>query len=1742
LLFLCSSCLIIAQPVANFSSNSVSGCNPLKVDFINKSQKANSFLWKLGNGNESTLENPSAVYNISGKYTITLIATDNSGNSDTFVRTDYITVFESPQALFKKSRSIICTGDTLSFNDNSIEGDASIISWKWDFGDGGTSTNTNPEYKYTLPGKYDVTLAVADANGCQSTLKSVKYVDIIPLPQIIISSNDKNKCQAPATVNFTGSASGKTPLQYAWDFGDGGTSTQANPAHQFNNLGKYNISLAVKDANGCMDSVTMPSFVSLNKPAPDFVANRVTICPGVSFGFKNLCTPIDSTAKFYWEFGDGLTSTDSNPVIQYKNAGIYSVRLVYTWDGCTVDRLRTNYITVYKSPKVQIQPHRVEFCRSDKDSIEFTNSGSDYVELNWFTNGNPVGRSKPGEKFKFPAPANGKYFFYAFPLSANGCSGPADTANVIITGPKAEITANPKDGCIPFSGTATYKGSGTHPIVNYNWSGLSGTSSDSSYNYNKTTFGKTKFILEVTDSKGCKDTATVEIDGGIKIDPVFSVPSKVCRNEKFWVYNHSDIRNPDTVQFKYTWKGNSPQDLEIIDSIKRVLRDTPNTEGVWGFEAHSHGCITYGTQRPKTKILGPKLDGVVKTICNSDSLHGNNKSSDYTSTYWRYLDKGNNLMFNTDKYLDRALSETKELWLFTFNDTNKCSDSLPYDTKVNPQSIQFTWNYNCDTRELSAQHTYKGLTDTSFQWILTNQSSGIVKTIQSRKLKTEVEDGGNYKLDIKVLEENYGCTPSNTAYFKVNALPEGKPTVDIDRTNCYPIKLSLNDPTWNHWQKAEWMVGGNIIKDSLSQLKLNYHSHFDSLNIYLVREDSAGCGTMDTFRYVVHGFRTKIKSKTTGDICTESLIRFDGEILKKGAANYSYEWDMGYRISTGLFDTAIVKGSRKVTAKLTIRDDQGCESIDTLSVFAKNGKPVAAFTVSDTTAACPPLDVFFTDLSVSPEYPIVQRLWSFGDNTFSNKLQPGKLYIYPGKYSVKLIIANSAGCMDTAFIPNLVVINGPNGTYEFDKKEGCTPLELNLTTHLQGKIKNLEFDMGDGAVLDLDGKKHKYTRPGIYIPRLIIVDSNGCRFSPDPTDTIQVYANPDANFESKNVCDNQVYDIYQKSDMKGDSLSAMQWIVDGNSAGSLNPLTLGFKGVKNRNVELIVKSNHGCTDTTTGQFRVFTITPAMEPGKSEYCLGEDAIVKHTSVGDTFLASRQLWLDGILMPTGNEVLVPANRRGKIPAMLVVEDVLGCRDTAEFPIFIKVGDTLPTKPLTMLRTSVVNDFTTETKFNASIEPDFKAYKLYVWMQNSWQLRAYSENKNDTNLFVTQLNTLARSYCHRISQVNYCGMETDSTIIVPHCTVEVRAQGDSNAARVVWSPYSGWNVKKYHIWRKTDKENTFTLLDSVPGNITHYLDTAIYCHVIYDYRIEAFEQAGNLENSWSDTARAKPLHLIVVPAPEVWRTTVNDNLYTHTEWIAPRKPKFGIDYYTVYKYGNMGWETFKNHISADSFQINDFQTEVNRQYYTYSVQMTDKCGVKSELSNVGRSILLKIQEYTASGNAELTWTPYVYWNEGVQEYRIERSIGSSAFEQIGNVDGETLNYVDENLPKYCEKDFVYRVTAIRNQPLQKDSSHDAQSVSNYAEFAPPMRFFIPNAYTPNRNNLNETFHPDGIYFYKYDMKIYNRYGQKVYDRDECLNAWNGTYNGEIAQDGVYAYYIKAWDMKGKEFTFSGTIHLLR
>src|SRR5689334_3625341 len=98
----------LAQPVASFTANQTSGCSPLNVQFNNTSTGAVSFFWDFGDGNTSTLANPSNIYSNAGSFNVMLVATSSLGQSDTLIAPGFITVNQNPVAAFTAQTLVAC--------------------------------------------------------------------------------------------------------------------------------------------------------------------------------------------------------------------------------------------------------------------------------------------------------------------------------------------------------------------------------------------------------------------------------------------------------------------------------------------------------------------------------------------------------------------------------------------------------------------------------------------------------------------------------------------------------------------------------------------------------------------------------------------------------------------------------------------------------------------------------------------------------------------------------------------------------------------------------------------------------------------------------------------------------------------------------------------------------------------------------------------------------------------------------------------------------------------------------------------------------------------------------------------------------------------------------------------------------------------------------------------------------------------------------------------------------------------------------------------------------------------------------------------------------------------------------------------------------------------------------------------------------------------------------------------------
>lgn len=157
-------------PVADFNADPVSGKSPIAVSFTDQSTGTiTSRSWNFGDGSTSISQNPSHQYETHGTYTVSLTIT-GPGGTDTKTRTNYITVsYAAPVANFSANPITGVSPLSVDFSDNST-GD--VTSWRWNFGDGSTSTLLNPRHTYNTPCNYTVALTVTGPGGSDTESKT----------------------------------------------------------------------------------------------------------------------------------------------------------------------------------------------------------------------------------------------------------------------------------------------------------------------------------------------------------------------------------------------------------------------------------------------------------------------------------------------------------------------------------------------------------------------------------------------------------------------------------------------------------------------------------------------------------------------------------------------------------------------------------------------------------------------------------------------------------------------------------------------------------------------------------------------------------------------------------------------------------------------------------------------------------------------------------------------------------------------------------------------------------------------------------------------------------------------------------------------------------------------------------------------------------------------------------------------------------------------------------------------------------------------------------------------------------------------------------------------------------------------------------------------------------------------------------------------------------------------------------
>jgi PKD repeat protein len=276
------------------------------------------------------------------------------------VKTDYVSVSvppTAPTADFTADQTDGFVPLSVQFTDASSSGGQPITSWRWTFGDGGTSTSQNPSHTYLVPGTYDVKLRVANSVGPDSTTKS-GYVtaQVVPVAPTANFTGTPTSGDAPLSVDFTDvSDPGTSPITIrSWQFGDGGTSSATNPSHTYSTPGTYTVTLTVTTIVGS-DDETKTDYVSVSvpptKPTADFTGTPTSGFAPLQVDFTDQSTDGGATiTSWLWRFGDGATSTAQNPSHTYGTPGTYDVTLRVTNSAGPDSTTKNNYVTASVVP------------------------------------------------------------------------------------------------------------------------------------------------------------------------------------------------------------------------------------------------------------------------------------------------------------------------------------------------------------------------------------------------------------------------------------------------------------------------------------------------------------------------------------------------------------------------------------------------------------------------------------------------------------------------------------------------------------------------------------------------------------------------------------------------------------------------------------------------------------------------------------------------------------------------------------------------------------------------------------------------------------------------------------------------------------------------------------------------------------------------------------------------------------------------------------------------------------------------------------------------------------------------------------------------------------------------------------------------------------------------------------------------------------------------------------------------
>jgi gliding motility-associated-like protein len=1135
---LCIAAALTGSAQVAFQANNTDGCTPMGVviSVTSPTSGISSYLWQITTPGGNVLSSSSpqyiAIFSQPGDYDVTLTINGNQ----TATINNYISVHALPVANFTLNDPSGCFPLCVDFSDLSVIGEGAIVEWSWDFGDGGSSTEQNPEYCYNAIGTYTPVFSVEDEYGC--------YADITMPGMISVSNNFPNAaftasaqltCNPPVDISFSNASTGNSALSSVWDFGDGSqqsTTGTAPVTHTFNNTGTFDVCMTVSNSTGCTDELCTEVTI-FDTATAAFTISDASICEGETITFSS--TTIPQPTSITWDFnGDGTADSSlDNTTFAFNEAGTYSPALTVQYGpGCQDTQTHPNEISVVEGIDVDFLGDTLASC-SFPFTVSFTNlsTGPGTISYEWFVNNTSVGTSTD---LTYTFNNYGQFDIKLIATNSAGCANELTLNDyVIVQEPTVEFDNGSSvctDQNVPVFNVQV---TSVDPVAFYFWDFNSDGTTDAEglmplFMYDAP--GVYSITLTIETITGCTAvyTSTQNINVLMQVDATFSSSADTtCAGQpvEFCVDNQ-----PGNT---YTWNFYDGSGWIVMPlSENCIIHDYADTG--WydlTLTVFNGACNVLQTFENFIYVEPPVALFEYQVVCGNLSADFADISIGADSIVWDFGD-GTILSNVTNPSHQYDTAGVYTIMLTAYANGSDCPDVTSAEITVSdPEPIMhFTPEAGCPplVSEFTSEFAYpvwdvsvsngdhifvQWLTDME-EWEITHTSEGETQVYTSENPhdidwpQVLFYDGGFYDVSATVTDEN-GCSATvlypDAVHVSANPNFASFETTALDLCNTVNISFAPDLPDLVSWQ---WIFSDGFVSTSENPVHTfnppyNYNS---PLSATLTATDSLGCSSQVTQQINVTLPAVVNFVAASDPSCEGDAVQFIN--YTNAPAGTTYFWNFGDpssadNTSTEEEPTHVFAENGTYEVCLSADNLAGCITTECITDAVHIVNPEVNFTYTSNINNC----LFGVQFNNTTPGTVVSATWNFGDN--QSGVGQMSFHTYPiGVYDVTLTVINSFGCIDSLFVPDILNYGNQVGPFtQALDSANCAPFDVSLSAFNPADTYFdyfWDFNDGSGDPSGNTNTSHTYTEPGVYCPSVIMTDPNGCPVLISCTDSILV--------------------------------------------------------------------------------------------------------------------------------------------------------------------------------------------------------------------------------------------------------------------------------------------------------------------------------------------------------------------------------------------------------------------------------------------------------------------------------------------------------------------------------------------------------------------------------------------------------------------------------------------------------------